>query len=394
MIDDIYIFSNYNMYASKRHFTYHFAKALQRQGIATTVIDMEEASQSTNIIGELCMARPTLTCSFNSLPPLQLDSPKYLWDCTGIPHWSILVDSAIYNMDLIESPLSILSCVDRGECSILRQYGGDKVFFWPHAVEASLALQGGEEERHYDIAFTGSCYDHKSLRAYWLMHLPKSYSDILEAAVSQAVACSAIPLPEVLVGVLQASKVPISSANARSLFQFFDYYIRSLDRVQLIRAIAEHHTVHVFGSPFRAHGSQVLGWHNYLADCPKAIIHAPVNFEAALEIMKRSKIYLNSMPSFKDGSHERIFTALACGAVPVTSDSIWLREEFIEGEELLIYKADGLAMACERITALLADEEQRRAIAERGRQKVVRRHTWDQRVTTLLQEIPPLLADH
>src|ERR1700728_697767 len=98
-------FVNYNLYESKRYFTEKLAEALNRRGIETRIIDVNESALGGQTINSLKRFSPDITLSFNSLLPISEN--KYLWDVLQIPHLAILVDPAIYSIQLAYSPFSV-----------------------------------------------------------------------------------------------------------------------------------------------------------------------------------------------------------------------------------------------------------------------------------------------
>jgi spore maturation protein CgeB len=167
-----------------------------------------------------------------------------------------------------------------------------------------------------------------------------------------------------------------------------DDYLRGYDRWKLILSIKSA-KVHVFGGT--CWGEDVKGWPHYFRDCPNVVIHPAIPFKETLEVLKKSKISLNSMPFFKNGTHERIFTGTACGNLVVTTDNLWIREHYSEGEELLLYQPKHWEEIDEKVDYYLNREEERVQIAKKGREKTLQNHTWDHRVAQLLEVIPPLL---
>jgi spore maturation protein CgeB len=108
--------------------------------------------------------------------------------------------------------------------------------------------------------------------------------------------------------------------------------------------------------------------------------------------MQQSKICLNSMPFFKNGTHERVLAGLACGAVPVTTDNIYFREFFRDNEDLLYYSMKDKSSVNDRVNDLLAQESKRAKIADSGRKIVMENYTWDVRVNDLLEILPSLFS--
>lgn len=173
------------------------------------------------------------------------------------------------------------------------------------------------------------------------------------------------------------------------MYYYLDNYTRGKDRVELIRSIKDAR-VHVFGETSQDNAVGILGWKQYLAGQKNVTINPSIPFGAAMHVMRKSKIILNSMPFFKNGTHERVLAGLACGAVPVTTENLFFREIFKDGEDILFYQMDKREDVNAKINQLLADESKREAMARRGAEKVKAGHTWDIRVEQLLTELPAI----
>lgn len=381
------LISNYNLYESKRHFTLKLAEAMQRKGIETLHIDVKESALNAEVLGAIARFNPTLTCSFNILRPISPD--MFLWDYLQIPHWSILLDPVIYSMELTKSPYAIVSCVDLEDDETLKAQGFENSFFFPHAIEREL-IGSGSAEKIYDVVFLGSCYDYESLQALWQKEQPEEINQIILNAAKRVLSDATTSITQALYLAVQESNVTREMINYPMLFYCIDRYTRGLDRVELIKSIQDAE-VHVFGSPAEDEITTLKGWDYYLAGCKNVVLHPPVSFQKGLDILKQSKIALNSVPFFKNGSHERVFTALACGALPLTSATQYWEENFVEGKELAFYRFGKYQEMNAQIENLLADELKRQEIVTKGAQKVSSMHTWDQRADLLLQTLPPLL---
>ncbi len=385
MLNKVCLIVNYNLYESKRHFTRKFAEAMDRKGMETLIIDAYESSLSADKVASIKRFNPDFTCSFNSLLPIS--ETKFLWDFLEIPHWAILIDPAIYSMNLTKSPYTILSCVDRSDLLGVQSYPFQNAFFWPHAVEKEL--DPGNEERTHEVVFLGSCYDYESLRASWRQRNPEAINRVLDDAIEIVFSDNSTSLAESLVKAWNASKLDPAGIDFTALFYYLDNYTRGKDRVELIRNIKDAH-VHVFGDLSTDNAVGVLGWPQYLASQHNVTVHASVPFEEGLQILRKSKLCLNSMPFFKNGSHERVFDGLAAGAVPVTTDNTFFREYFDEDQDLIYYQMNNRGAVNDKINDLLGDESKRLDIAQRGRALVMENHTWDVRVNEMLEVMPAI----
>ena len=108
-----------------------------------------------------------------------------------------------------------------------------------------------------------------------------------------------------------------------------------------------------------------------------------VNSIDCVRAMARSKIALNVMPWFKDGAHDRIFTAMLQGAVPLTDDSRYLRENFKDRDTLIFYRLDELEKLPIVVKELLKEPGQLYEIAVRAKALAGQSHTWRQRAEVI-----------
>lgn len=381
--------SNYNLYESKRYFTDHFAAALNRKGVQTMIIDVEQMSLDKEMIASILKFKPDLTCSFNSILPLSEDF--FLWDYLKLPHWAILVDPLVYNLHLMKSPYLIASCTDRQDCEAMYQPYTRAPFFFAHAVERELNGQGASN-RDLDIVFLGSCYDYENLRATWRENNMEEINKLLDDAIDIVLSDISSSIAQALVQACQNSNIALTpELDFFTLFSYLDYYTRGKDRVELIKSL-KHGRVHVFGDTSEDLGMAAKGWGEYLAGHKNVTIHPAVSFGRGLEILKRSKIALNSMPFFKNGTHERVFTALGCGALPLTMNNLYWQEQFIHEQDLLSYLPGHWEKSSELVETYLDNEPLRQELVSAGVTKVQKQHTWDQRAEQVLQALPPLLS--
>jgi len=88
------------------------------------------------------------------------------------------------------------------------------------------------------------------------------------------------------------------------------------------------------------------------------------------------------MPFFKNGTHERVFNSLAVGALPLTNKNSWFSDNFVNGEELVFFQKERIN---DQVNELLADEIKRKEIVRKGHKKVMRDHTWDNRIDQIIK---------
>jgi len=389
-IKKICLLSCHNLYDSKRYFTQKFAEALNRQGVETLILSWTNRALPDELVSQIQEYKPDLSCSFHPLPPQS--NGQNFWDTLKLPHWTILVDPAFYDFDMMTSPYSIISCVDRSDCDLLRSYHFDRVFFFPHAIEKELITPLIDlESRPIDVVMLGTCYDPDHLRAYWQKKYSRKVSKVLDEAIGKVLSDNKTSFFSALLQAMALEDLDPHEVKFDQLASYVDYYSRGIERLQLIRSITDA-DVHVYGAACSREEQPIKDWSYYLSKQSNVTVHPAVNYNDALTILKNSKICLNSMPFFKNGTHERVFAALACGALPVTTENLWMRENFSDDEELFLFQFTELNQVNDRIQAILADTTRLKKVVGEGQEKVRLLHTWDNRAKSALKELSPMVV--
>lgn len=381
--------SNYNLYESKRYFTQKFAEALRRKNSEVRLYDLENYSRVSNLMDDVVKFSPDITCSMNAIP--QMFDGRYLWEWLQLPHLAMLLDPSIYYIDVAKSPYCITSCLDRFDCAFLKSLSYESTFFMPLAVERALHSDP-LQKRPYDVVFLGSCLDYEGARQEWMERYPPIVGKILDAAIDTVLSDRYILPATALAEAIKAFGFTSKEIDFTTLFSCLDVYTRGRDRVELIKAIEYPKAkIHIFGNADTGRYNSKKGWEHYVGKQANVTIHPAVPFVETLEILKKSKIALNSMPFFKDGAHDRIFTGLACGALSFTSSSKYIDEVFVNGQELLTYQPPNWSAVNGHIEEILNSEPMRKKIVDQGRAKVMKSHTWDNRAEDLLKSVETML---
>ncbi|MBU0532999.1 glycosyltransferase [Candidatus Micrarchaeota archaeon] len=113
-----------------------------------------------------------------------------------------------------------------------------------------------------------------------------------------------------------------------------------------------------------------------------------VSFEKMIEIYNRSKINLNFSNSALGPTKQiksRIFDIPACGGFLLTEYAPGLEKYYKIGKEIEVF--EGINDAVEKINYYLNNEEERRKITERGYQRTIKEHLYEDRYKKLFKEI-------
>jgi spore maturation protein CgeB len=375
-----------SQYGVLHHFTTKLFEALKRKGVDCRLLEAKKNNPAP-FLEALFENPPECTLSFNGLLPD--DQGRFFCDMIGIPHVACLVDSPNGYLPLTQSKLSILTCADASAVDFFKGLSFDRVLFMPHAVEP-MGIPDFQSKREYDVVMLASCIDYEAIHSGWKEKYPYPLCKAMEEAVEIALADYTIPYYRAFAQAIDnqinhRTGLDPQKIDFMNVLDEIEMFIRGKDRVELVRAITEA-KVTIFGS-----ADGLTGWKKYLGNKRNVEIHDPIPFEQALTIMKHSKIVLNSCPWIKNGAHERIFAGLASGALVITHENLFLQKEFKDGESIVFYHHARLEKADHRINEYLANQAKREQVTEKGRQLVMKLHTWDQRAAQLIKELPPLL---
>lgn len=373
-------------YGVLHHFTQKMHAGLQRAGVQARLLEAKRDDPGT-FLKTLFADPPECTLSFNGLLPD--DQGRFFCDMIRIPHVACLVDSPNSFLPLTRSAYTVITSVDRASVDFFKGLGFAKAFFLPHAVERDLAPDP-QATREYDVVMLSSCIDYEEIRSSWKQKFPAPLRQAMEDAAEASLEDVAKPYYQTFVEALdkqvhKQAGIDPAKVDFVAVLDEIEMYIRGKDRVELIKAIKDA-KVDIFGS---ADGA--VGWKKYVGDKRNIVIHDPVPFEQALVIMKHSKIVLNSCPWIAYGGHERIFGGLACGALVLTNENPFLKEQFRDGESIAFYQHGRWDKANHRVNEYLENLAKREQVASKGRDVVMKFHTWDQRAKQLIEELPPYL---
>lgn len=259
------------------------------------------------------------------------------------------------------------------------------VEFLPHAgMAAGKGLGKAFAERTHNLVFAGSYYDvmryEKTIEGMeahtknFVRACIQCLEQRPELTVEQAMSV-------VLYGeeALKQTVLPInfSEKSNSDLLLFLDEYIRTKVRAQVVSQVA------ASGQDIEVYGS---GWESFTCNHMEHVhVRGEVDFGTLQKILDDTKIFLNIMPWFKDGSHERVFTAIEHGAVVLNDESTYLMEMLPDREMVFYYSLSSLEKIEEILTAMLQKEdmEQVRLAAQ---ELVSRKHLWCNRSEWILKQ--------
>lgn len=375
-------------------FTGKLREAFENMGYDSFVYDARMEAQSKEALLEMLEAAPqrdtlqevsyfgAFTCvTFNNLGyNLELPDGSNVWETYQIPYINILMDHPFhYEKPLQNAPkTAIVLCTDRNHVKYVRRFYPNirQVDFLPHAGVELGSRHKPLADRGIDVLYAGA------LPIYTVGKMVPDLSSIPEVdgvVMAQEVLEELVRRPErtteeVIEEYLRMKRKDISEKRVQEIvkeMRFLDSYATSFFREQAVRVLVESGIrVTVYGT-----GWDQCEW----SDNPYLDYRGKVLAPEILPLMNDSKIVLNTMTWFKAGAHDRIFNGMLAGAAVVTDDSTYLRREFADGKELVMFSLREISTLPDRVFGLFGHMGKTQEMADRGYRVAKERHTWKSR---------------
>lgn len=247
------------------------------------------------------------------------------------------------------------------------------------------AAQGTEMQKYRgDVAFVGSLYERNSydkIKNRLPEYLRGYFDAVMEAQLNISGANIVEPMLttnilEQLQEYFQLEKSEGSFSDLGLIFQttVLGFKIAEIERRRALIELSKHYKVNVYSNSDVSDllRIQYCGSVDYWSEMPK--------------VFRMSKINLNfTIPNIKSGIPLRIWDVLGCGGFLLTNYQAEIPYYFKEGEDLVCF--DGLEDLCEKVGYYLEHEEERKRIAWNGYRKVREKHSYIERIRTILDTV-------
>lgn len=375
-------------------FSMQIAKYLTQAGYAIFVYDLEleQPEEQMRKLRKFCKAGETVVITFN-FNGLRGEDEFYnqgelFWKQLRIPCINIMVDHPFYYPALLDKVEEELGRELYYQVAIDRDHEKFMKRFYPqwkeHVIFLPLAGTRVEEipkQKEYDVVFVGNYTLPSHFRKY-IERIDDEYTAFYDGIIADLIEHPDMTMETAFEKHLKREMGEISDRDLRTCMGnmiFLDLYVRFYFRGDVVKRLAEAGIpVHIWGAGFEQ------------VECEKPeniIIEGPTDSEGCLKALSKAKIALNIMPWFKDGSHDRVYSAMLNGAVCVTDESVYLKEECRDGENIMFYSLQDYSDLPDRIRDLLEQDQQREKIVQCAYEKVGKKHTWKQRTEVLIDWI-------
>jgi len=387
-VSKILIIKGTSCYDVLRYFEDTLVEAFCKMNIIVDVFDGADR-QTLQKQSEHCRTQKyDFVLSFNAVLIDSLDA--FLYDKSTM-FWSFLVDHPYYHHYRLTQPYGnhFISCVDRNHVDYVQKYYPtiNQPCYLPHGGNLPIATPKAYKERNHSVAFMGS-YGNPDEVAKAIDQFPELVRMIAIHVINKYYETFSESLESLFQAEFAKYQITFSDeefAGVMNELAMVDKYIRLKNREILLNHLTSHNiTVDVFGT----------GWEHYNCANPECLnIHGQLSFTETLDAMCNSQIVLNALPLFLDGSHERVFTSMLCGAVCVSESNTYLKEEFEDGTNICFFDMNNLDELVATLQNLLSDSENATTIALAGQQLAFEKHTWAARAKQILEIAENVLSE-
>ena len=321
---------------------------------------------------------------------------------TGVKYVSWTCDNPLISMyhESVFHACNYIFTFDKTNYLEFRGMGVKHIWYLPLAVDTERmdALLGAPEKperrnatqdsemRKYrgDVAFVGSLYERNSydkIKNRLPEYLRGYFDAVMEAQLNISGANIVEPMLttnilEQLQEYFQLEKSEGSFSDLGLIFQttVLGFKIAESERRRALIELSKHYKVNVYSNSDVSDllRIQYCGSVDYWSEMPK--------------VFRMSKINLNfTIPNIKSGIPLRIWDVLGCGGFLLTNYQAEIPYYFKEGEDLVCF--DGLEDLCEKVGYYLEHEEERKRIAWNGYRKVREKHSYIERIHTILDTV-------
>ena len=357
------------------YFAEHLRLAAMECDIPHAVLDIRRPLQEQGVRELFNTGKTCAVVMFNNVG-LQL-IPE------SIPVYNILVDHPRAFHKVLDQPrkgLHIL-CVDKNHVSFIQRfYPNTEARFLPHGG-AGAGQNTQYQERTIDVLYVGTVHKNPPLSHIDALsdQGESFYRYVIPTLQEETEKTCEEAIREYLASVGQSEHFAAEKLLNEEYGVICEYYVRRRLMLNLLHALDD------AGIKVEVYGENWTDSESRFSD--HIHIRERISPAACIELMAQSRIVLNMMPWFRNGTHERIYNGMLAGALVVTDDSIYLRETLNDRDDVVFYDRTRPDSLVDIVRHYLTHTEEAGEIAMRGYHTASGRDTWKHRLNELWEAI-------
>lgn len=373
-------------YASLDLFTMDMADELVKMGHEVMLYNVKDTANALQEFAKFASKPIDFALGYNNLGfNMELTPGHNIWDDLGVLFINILMDHPFhYRTALMAAPknCAVLVC-DRNHVDYITRFFKNipMVAFLPHGGN-HFAPGPDIDKRHIDVFYAGGLsrdlvqqimpvcskytqFDGKKMIEEVYDYLVQNPSELTENAIERYLLEHGITVSD--------DELSEIITDFRVVDSFATSYYREKTIEELVEAGVD---VTVCGR----------GWDN--CKCftnPHFHYGGFVSPEDVAKMMCDSKIVLNTMTWFKDGSHDRVFNGMLAKAVAITDVSGYMEEVVENNRNGILFKLDQIGDLPSVIKDILQDHQKAQNIADCGYELASNEHMMRHRAKDIVE---------
>ncbi|MFP3153763.1 glycosyltransferase [Lachnospiraceae bacterium ZAX-1] len=388
----IIIFKSKWNFEPLRLFAEQIADGFLKLDYEVFIVENGKDFDALKTVAEICeftVPNQTMALFFDNMGlQFEIGEKGILWNLLKIDCYSMLFDHPMFFHEMITYPIEKLTffCVDKfHQIYIERFYQKQGVLVKSHFIPLGGSKDKGKEiafrERSMDLVFVGR----KHRVSIDIEELANEFSENVSALWKECyqllLTCKTMTIEEMVEACLKKKGIQLTEEDLRDtirLFKDMDLILRSATRANVLKMLADNDIkVHVYGT----------GWEDLDCKQKNLVIHELVSFQESIRLMADARISLNVMPWFKDGAHERVYTAMLNKSVCLTDYSKYLDETLTDGENVIMYSLDALEDLPQKVKYYLDHPKVLEEIAQKGYEYAEGAQDWTNRARWMAEII-------
>lgn len=371
----ILVIKGINQYGVLSYMLEGIAAELQYRGYIVTVCNWDELDEWKKQKWDICISCQAINMTF------EVQADKYVtW---LVDHPVLLNERLIMHRDMDNL---WIGCVDQTHVTYLKDViDYHNVFYLPHFGGISDKIKK-YKERNIEIFFPASYLDIEKFvneNTEWRTGAVKVISDL---AINELKKNNEISVVQATKNVLEQMGETVDKQLITECMEVFgsyvDTYICRYYRTCVVKSLLDE------GLQITVAGS---GWSDfkekYQYKDSLNILSDNMSYEEVLDYIGNSKIVLNVFPWFKNGSHERVTSALLNGAICLSDQNEYTKKYLKDESSAILYDRNNPQNIAKKIRYYLEHQDEAEEVAQNGKKVAMENMTVKNSVDKILKVI-------
>lgn len=371
----ILVIKGINQYGVLSYMLEGIAAELQYRGYIVTVCNWDELDEWKKQKWDICISCQAINMTF------EVQADKYVtW---LVDHPVLLNERLIMHRDMDNL---WIGCVDQTHVTYLKDViDYHNVFYLPHFGGISDKIKK-YKERNIEIFFPASYLDIEKFvneNTEWRTGAVKVISDL---AINELKKNNEISVVQATKNVLEQMGETVDKQLITECMEVFgsyvDTYICRYYRTCVVKSLLDE------GLQITVAGS---GWSDfkekYQYKDSLNILSDNMSYEEVLDYIGNSKIVLNVFPWFKNGSHERVTSALLNGAICLSDQNEYTEKYLKDESSAILYDRNNPQNIAKKIRYYLEHQDEAEEVAQNGKKVAMENMTVKNSVDKILKVI-------